>query len=101
MRREDLVRTLAEAVINVPGVAGLAAGRYVEVATHFSGGKVVGIRLSDPIEIHIVADQLPLQPVADSVVAAARRVLLAAAEERDVLVVIDDVTAPALERRGS
>jgi hypothetical protein len=99
MRREDLVRALAEAVEKVPGVARLHPGSVVEAATHFSGGKVVGVRLGDPVEIHIEADRVPLPPVATKVVAAARRVLAAAGDDSQVTVVVDDVAEAALERR--
>jgi hypothetical protein len=99
MRREDLVRALAEAVEKVPGVARLHPGSVVEAATHFSGGKVVGVRLGDPVEIHIEADRVPLPPVATKVVAAARRVLAAAGDHSQVTVVVDDVAEAALERR--
>ncbi|MFC7484639.1 hypothetical protein ACFQX7_37875 [Luedemannella flava] len=99
MRREDLVRALAEAVEQVPGVARLHPGTVVEVATHFAGGKVVGVRLGDPVEIHIVADRVPLPPVAAEVAAATRRILAAAGDDRQVTVVVDDVVEAALERR--
>ena len=99
MRREDLAHALADAVVAVPGVARLAPGGAVEVATHFSGGKVTGIRLGDPVEIHIEADRVPLPPVATKVIRAARRVLDAAGEPGEVRVVIDDVATSALERR--
>jgi len=68
-------------------------------APGFPGGKVVGIRLSDPVEVHIVADEVPLPPVAVRVGAAAHAVLAGAGEDRAVQVIIDDVVAAALERR--
>jgi len=104
MRREDLAQAVADAVTAVPGVARLTGGPGVEVATLFSGGKVVGLRLSsDPVEVHIVADRMPLPPVADEAVAAARRVLSAAGDDREVRVVVVDVESEAmatLDRRG-
>jgi hypothetical protein len=101
VRREDVVRALADAVVKVPGVARLHPGSIVETATHFAGGKVVGIRLGDPVEIHIVADRVPLPPVADKVVAAARKVLAASGDDSPVTVIVDDVDDAALERRRS
>ena len=99
MRHEDLVRALAEAVERVPGVARLHPGSVVEAATYFPGGKIVGVRLGDPVEIHIEADRVPLPAVATDVVAAARRVLAAAGVDSQVTVVVDDVAESALERR--
>jgi len=99
VRREDLAHALATAVTDVPGVAALGAGTGIEPATYFPGGKVVGIRLSDPVEVHIVADEVPLPPVAVRVGAAAHAVLAGAGEDRAVQVIIDDVVAAALERR--
>jgi len=101
VRREDIARAVADAVIDVPGVARLSPGTGVEVATLFPGGKVIGLRLSgEVVEVHLVADRVPLPPIADEAAAAAGRVLSAAGDPRDVLVVIDDVEAHAVERRG-
>jgi hypothetical protein len=92
MRREDLARAIEGAVTDVPGVARLSGGHGVEVSTLFSGGKVVGVRLTaDPVELHIVADRVPLPPVVREAAAAARRVLGAAGDDREVTVVVDDV----------
>jgi len=101
VRREDLARAVADAVTSVPGVARLSPGTGVEVATLFAGGKVVGLRLSGTaVAVHIVADAGPLQAIADEAAAAARRVLMAAGDSRPVNVVIEDVEAAALGRRG-
>jgi hypothetical protein len=101
VRREDLAHAVADAVTAVPGVARLSPGSGVEVSTIYAGGKVVGLRLSgDVVAVHIVADRVPLQPVADEAAAAARRALTAAGDDRDVNVVIEDVEAAALDRRG-
>ena len=51
MRREDLARAVADAVVGVPGVARLSPGTGVEVATLFPGGKVIGLRLSGKREL--------------------------------------------------
>ncbi len=99
MRREDLVRAIADAVQHVPGVARLHPGTIVEAATYYAGGKVVGVRLADPVEIHIEADRVPLPPVTAKVVEAARNVLAAAGDDRQVIVVVDEVAEAALERR--
>jgi len=104
VRREDLALAVADAVTAVPGVSRLTGGPGVEVATLYSGGKVVGLRLSaDPVEVHIVADRVPLPPVADEAAAAARRVLSAAGDDRAVRVGVVDIESPAtatMDRRG-
>jgi hypothetical protein len=100
VRLEDVARSVAEAVMAVPGVAGLTPGPGVEVSTQFSGGKIVGVRLGgEQVEIHIRADRVPLPPIANEAVAAARRVLAATGDERRVLVVVDDVVADEFDRR--
>ena len=100
VRREDLARSVADAVTAVPGVAAMSPGSGVEVATLFAGGKVIGLRLGpDAVDVHIVADRVPLQPVADEAAEAARRVLAAAGDERSVRVVVEDVMMDALDRR--
>jgi hypothetical protein len=92
---------LADAVTAVPGVAGLSAGSGVEVSTQFAGGKVIGVRLTgDQVEVHINADRVPLVPVGDEAAAVARRVLTGMGDTRPVMIVIDDVAAEALDRRG-
>lgn len=102
MRLEDLARSIADTVTDVPGVVGLtSADSGVEVATLFAGGKVVGLRLAeDAVEVHIVVDRVPLQPVADEVIAAVRRVLSAVGDDRPVWVVVADVVLDGLDRRG-
>jgi hypothetical protein len=101
VRREDLARSIADAVTEVPGVAALtSADSSVEVATLFAGGKVVGLRLGeDTIEIHIVVNRVPVQPVANEAVAAARRVLSAIGDDRPVRVVVADIALDTLDRR--
>jgi hypothetical protein len=101
VRLEDVAHAVADAVLAVPGVAGLSPGRGVEVSTQFPGGKVVGVRLSgDEVCVRITADRVPLPAVAAQVRASARRVLAAAGDDRPVTVFIDDVTPAALDRRG-
>lgn len=87
-----LAGEVRDAVLGVPGVARLAPGSAVEVATQFAGGKVVGVRLAGPVvEVHVVVDALPIGPVADQVQGAAGRVLTAAGDPRPVRVVVTDV----------
>ena len=101
VRREDIAQAVADAVRAVPGVAGLSPGTGVEVSTQFSGGKVIGVRLiGDEAEVHIIADRLPLPPIANEAAAAARQVLRAAGDDRPVVVVIDDIAYDAMTRRG-
>jgi phenylpyruvate tautomerase PptA (4-oxalocrotonate tautomerase family) len=101
VRREDLARSLADAVTAVPGVAALTGGPGVEVATFFSGGKVTGLHLGDDqVDVHVVIDQTPLQVVAEAAAGAALRVLSAAGDSRRVQVIVEDVALEALGRRG-
>jgi len=101
VRVEDVARAVADAALAVPGVAGLSPGRGVEVSTQFSGGKVLGVRFTaDGVTIQIIADRVPLPPVASEVTASVRRVLSAMGDGRAVTVVIDDVVAEALSRRA-
>jgi hypothetical protein len=99
VRREDLARAVADAVLKVAGVARLSPGSPVEVATLFAGGKVVGLRLSgEMVEVHIVADRGPLPQVGEEASAAAKRVLSAAGDDREVMVVVDDADESAVDR---
>ena len=101
VRREDIAQAVADAVRAVPGVAGLSPGTGVEVSTQFSGGKVIGVRLTgDEAAVHIIADRWPLPPIANEAAAAARQVLRAAGDDRPVGVVIDDIASDAMTRRG-
>ncbi len=101
VRREDIARAVADAVRAVPGVAGLSPGSGIEVSTQFSGGKVIGVRLTgDEVEVHIVADRMPLPPIANEAAAAARLVLTAAGDDRPVVVVVDDIATESLTRRA-
>lgn len=100
VRREDLAVSVADAVLAVPGVAALHPGFGVEVATLFSGGKVVGVRLSgETVQIYLTADRVPLRPVAEEAATAAGRVLAAAGDPRPVEIVVADVTTDAVIRR--
>jgi hypothetical protein len=101
VRREDLAHAVADAALAVPGVARLSSQGPVEISTQFAGGKVLGIRLRpDAAEVHIVASRNRLLEVADEVASAVSAVLSAAGEPRPVTVVIDDITAEAVDRRS-
>lgn len=100
VRVEDVARAVADAALAVPGVAGLSPGKGIEVSTQFSGGKVVGVRLTrDGVTVAIVADRVPLPEIANEVTATVRRVLSATGDDRPVTVVIDDLVPEALSRR--
>ena len=46
--------TIARAVSQCPSVARLSPGIMGEVATYLPGRRVIGVRLSDAIEVHVV-----------------------------------------------
>jgi hypothetical protein len=101
VRLEDIARAVADAVLAVPGVAGLSPGTGIEVSTQFFGGKVIGVRLTgDEVQVHIIAGRGPLPPIANEAAAAARQVLRAAGDDRPVVVVVDDIVPDALTRRS-
>lgn len=101
VRREDLAHAAADAALQVPGVARLSPGGPVEVSTQYAGGKVIGVRLgTERAEVHVVADRVPLPPVADQVAAAVAAVLAAAGEPKPVTVVVADVELAAADRRA-
>lgn len=102
VRREDIARSIADAVLAVPGVAALHPGFGVEVATHFSGGKLIGVRLSgEQVEVCLTADRVPLPAVAEQAAIAAGRVLSAVGDDRPVNVVVADVESSALDQRST
>jgi hypothetical protein len=87
---------LALAVDAVAGVR-RSAGSGVEVATQYRGGRIVGVELADrEVTVQVVAERLPLGPLADNVRAAARAVLHAAGDDRPVRVVVDDLDLVSL-----
>lgn len=86
-----LASSIADAVRAVPGVRRLDPGTAIEAATQYPGGKVIGVRLHETVEIHFVAGRLPLPPVAAEVAKAARSVLAKAGDDRPVEVFIDDI----------
>jgi hypothetical protein len=66
------VDDVAALVLAVPGVVGLHAGRFGEVATYLPGRRVSGIKLGDDtIEVHVVLSaQLPIRETAQLIHAA-------------------------------
>ena len=86
-----LAASIADAVSAVPGVQRLTAGNAIEAATQYPGGKVVGVRLDETVQIHLVAKRVPLPPVAAGAARAARSVLAEAGDDRPVEVFIDDI----------
>lgn len=88
----ELALAVRDAVTAVPGVSRVSAGTVVEVATQYPGGRVSGVRLApDDVEVHVVLDRLPLQPVVRQARAAARAVLDRHGDARPVTVVVVDV----------
>jgi len=89
--QERLASAVRDAVLAVPGVARLTSGGAVEVATQFPGGKVVGVRLGDPVEVHVAVDRSPIISVTEQVRAAVQAVLDRSGGSRPVEVVVDDI----------
>ena len=85
-----LADRVADATLSVPGVTGLHAGSFGEVASYLPGRRVNGVRLRDDVaEVHVaVAMGRPLLEVAEAVRAA-----VAALVTTPVEVVVEDVTA--------
>ncbi|ROT28292.1 hypothetical protein [Micromonospora sp. HM5-17] len=83
------------AVLAVPGVTRLASGSGgVEVSTQFPGGTIPGIRLGDPVEVHVEVAAVPIGPLAGRVRAAVRHVLDGFGQHPSVEVVVDDIDLP-------
>lgn len=95
--RVGLATAIRDAVLAVDGVAGLATGGPVEVATLYAGGKIPGVRLGDElVEVHVRVEAVPMMPLAERIHAAVRGVLEQAGAEQPVEVVVDDVDLAAL-----
>lgn len=79
---------VAAAALGVPGVAGLHAGSFGEVATYLPGRRVSGVRLrDDSTEVHVTAVMgTPLRELADAVRAAVSPLV-----DTPVGVVVEDV----------
>jgi hypothetical protein len=94
--RGRLALAVAAAVDTVGGVR-RTGGPGVEVATQFPGGRALGVRLgTDEVTVHVVAERLPLEAVADAVRSAARSALAGLDDRRAVAVSIDDLEVPSL-----
>ena len=85
-----MAEAIAAAATNVPGVAGLAGGKFGQVATYAPGRKVNGVRFAgDAVEVHLVAEWVESLPqLADDVRAA----LDTLTSGRSVSVFVDDIT---------
>lgn len=90
---------IAAAVLAVPGVAGLHAGMFGEVATYLPGRRVTGVRVaSDVVEVHVsVVIDAPIPATAGAI-----RRAVAPLSPLPVNVTVEDVvpTAPATHRPG-
>lgn len=86
------VDALVEAVLGLPGVAGLHAGALGEVATHLPGRRVPGVRVRDGVvDVHVVlTGTAPLRVTAGAVRAA----VAALAPGVAVDVTVEDVRPP-------
>ncbi|NIZ90380.1 Asp23/Gls24 family envelope stress response protein [Kineococcus rubinsiae] len=82
---------IAAQVLAVPGVAGLHAGRFGEVATYLPGRRVTGVKLGeDRVEVHVVLlYSAPLLAVAQRIHA-----VVAAVVEVPVQVFVEDLSGP-------
>jgi hypothetical protein len=95
-RRGDVAEALAEAV-DALGLVSRTGGDGVEIATHYAGGKVLGVKLTgDRVTIHVVAERLPLGQSAEAVHATCRSVLERFALDWPVELVIDDLDVDGL-----
>lgn len=86
-----LADRVAEAVLAVPGVAALHAGRYGEAATHLPGRRVNGVQVrEDRLEVHVSLEWgAEVLATADAV-----RDRCAGLAARRVDVVVEDVVGP-------
>jgi hypothetical protein len=82
---------VAALVLAVPGVAGLHAGRFGEVATYLPGRRVTGVKLGGELaEVHVVLrSDAPVRAVAQRIHA-----VLAAVLPVPVQVFVEDLAAP-------
>ena len=98
-RRGRLALAVAAAVDTVGGVR-RTGGPGVEVATQYPGGRVLGVRLgADEVTVHIIAERLPLDAVAEAVRLAARSALASLGDGRAVAVSVDDLDVSSLRGR--
>ena len=95
-RRGRLALAVAAEVDTVGGVR-RTGGPGVEVATQYPGGRVLGVRLgADEVTVHIIAERLPLDMLAEAVRFAARSALAAHGDRRAVVVRVDDLDVMSL-----
>ncbi|WP_199701344.1 Asp23/Gls24 family envelope stress response protein [Jiangella rhizosphaerae] len=88
----DPAEVVAAAVRAVPGVTGLYAGLFGEVATHLAGRRVPGVRIDDRgnAEVHVVLQwATPVPATAYAVRRAVARLV-----PGEVHVVVDDIAGP-------
>jgi len=87
----DTADEVAALVLSVPGVAGLHAGRFGEVATYLPGRRVTGVKLGEEVaEVHVVLRfDAPLRTVAQQIHA-----VLATVVTVPVQVFVEDLAAP-------
>ena len=95
-RRGRLALAVAAAVDSVGGVR-RTGGPGVEVATQYPGGRALGIRLgADEVTVHVIAERLPLDVLAEAVRFAAHSALAAHGDRRPVAVRVDDLDVMSL-----
>ena len=85
----DLADAVATAAASVPGVTGLNAGRFGEVATFAAGRRIVGVRLHDhsgEVHIEVTLDRSVMDTAED-----VRRTVEKVAG-RSMTVVVEDVS---------
>ena len=85
----ELADAVATAAASVPGVTGLNAGRFGEVATYSAGRRVMGVRLHDHSgEVHVeVTLERGVMDTAEDVRRAVEKVA-----GRPMTVVVEDVS---------
>jgi hypothetical protein len=99
--RGRLALAVAAAVGSVGG-ARLTGGPGTEVSTQYPGGRVLGVRLgTDEVTVHVVAERLPLDAVAEAVRSAVRSALVSFGDMRTVAVAIDDLDVVSLRGGGA
>jgi hypothetical protein len=90
---------IAAAVLAVPHVVALSAGRFREVATYLPGRRVEGVRVRpELVEVHVIARYGPTMAEVGAAVHAA---VVGAAGPVEVVVGIDDLAVPPLPGDGA
>jgi hypothetical protein len=91
-----LALAVAVAVDSVGG-ARRTGGQGIEVSTQYPGGRILGVRLgTDEVTVHIIAERLPLDAVAEAVRSAVRSALSGLGDSRTVAVAIEDLDVLSL-----